>query len=484
MGITSTSLQLPRSRPEEQGIASEAISTFLKALHNNKLDLHSFMLMRHGHVVAEGWWSPYQSYLPHMLFSLSKSFTSTAIGLAVSENLLSLDDSVVSFFPEQAPPIVSDHLAAMSVRHLLMMGTGHVIDTMGPIHQAEDGDWVKAFLGVPVEKEPGTHFLYNTGATYMLSAILQKVTGVTLLCFLESRLFAPLGIKNPTWESCPKGINTGGFGLSLTTEDIAKFGQLYLQKGMWNHQRILSEEWIEEATSKQISNGDGGESDWSQGYGYQFWKCRNGAYRGDGAFGQFCIVMPEQDAVIAITSGTNDMQGVMNAVWDILQPAMKAKPITIDDLSAVDSLTDQLKLLSIEPPQVQATSSLEEVLNGRIYTLEQDAHPLFDTLTLHFSEDSADLILHNKEGEQTVHCGRGAWVESSASILDDSKTLHKIMSSFTWIEENTLELTLQFIETPFRITVEVKVDGDTIALKLAFNVSFDQSEPEVIIGRA
>lgn len=206
---TTSSLQLSRSLPEEQGISSAAISSFIDAVETQSLGLHSFMLLRHGYVVSEGWWSPYKSDLPHMLFSLSKSFTSTAIGFAVTEKLITLDDAVISFFPEEAPATNTDNLSNMTIRHLLMMGTGHVVDTMDTLHKSADGNWVKAFFSVPVEKQPGTHFLYNTGATYMLSAILQRVTGQTLLEYLEPRLFAPLGIHGATWQSCPRGINTG-----------------------------------------------------------------------------------------------------------------------------------------------------------------------------------------------------------------------------------------------------------------------------------
>ncbi|KGE16873.1 serine hydrolase domain-containing protein [Paenibacillus wynnii] len=483
MGTPSTSLQLPRSNPEAQGISSEAIINFLTTIHSNKLELHSFMILRHGHVVAEGWWSPYKSTLPHMLFSLSKSFTSTAIGIAVSENLLSLDDAVVSFFPEEAPDVISDHLATLSVRHLLMMGTGHVVDTMGAIRKSEDGNWVKAFLSEPVEKEPGTHFLYNNGATYMLSAIIQKITGITLLEYLKPRIFSPLGIADPTWESCPRGINIGGTGLSITTEDIARFGQFYLQKGTWDKQRILSEEWIHEATSKQITTGDSGDSDWTQGYGYQFWKCRHGAYRADGAFGQFCIVMPEQDAVIAITSGTNNTQGVMNAIWDTLLPAMNSEPIAIEDPSAAARLTEQINLLAINPPQLQVASSYEEMISGKVYKLEDNDQKL-DTFSLTFTEKGADIILQDHLLDALViHCGRGVWVESYARMLYDTQTDNAIMASFTWISENTLQLTLLFIEAPFCITIEVKVEDNTIVLKQQINIS-DQSDPETIIGRA
>ena len=177
-----------------------------------------------------------------------------------------------------------------------------------------------------VEREPGSLFVYNTAATYMLSAILQKLTGQTLLDYLTPRLFDPLGIVGATWETCPRGISTGGFGLNIKTEDIAKFGQLYLQQGAWNGQQLLSPEWIDEATRKHIDN-DNVAVEWRQGYGYQFWRCRHNAYRGDGAFGQFCIVLPEKDLVVAITSGTNDMQGVMDGIWEIILPALAGEAL-------------------------------------------------------------------------------------------------------------------------------------------------------------
>lgn len=233
-----------------------------------------------------------------------------------------MDDLVCDFFPEQVPEVISPNLAKMSIHHLLSMSTGHEQDPSNPVFSTSDGDWVKAFLSLDVEREPGTHFVYNTAATYMLAAILHKITGQSLLDYLTPRLFEPLGIVGATWETCPKGINTGGFGLSIKTEDIAKFGQLYLQNGVWNGKQLISAQWIAEAVKKQISNGDDPNSEWAQGYGYQFWRCRHNAYRGDGAFGQFCIVVPEQDMVVAITSGVNDMQGVMNGIWEIILPSL------------------------------------------------------------------------------------------------------------------------------------------------------------------
>lgn len=316
-------MRLPRSSPESQGVSSKAIREFIEAANLQVDTLHSFMLVRHGHVVAEAWWKPEAADKPHVLHSLSKSFCSTAVGLAVAEGKLSIDDPVLKFFPEDAPEKPSDKLRQMRVRDLLTMSTGHETEP----RFTDNESWVKTFLAHPVPHKPGAHFQYNSPATYMQSAIVQKVTGQTVLDYLKPRLFVPLGIENPTWMHSPQGISTGGWGLMLRTEDIAKFGQLYLQKGMWHGKQLVPAAWIEQATSKQVSNGSDPARDWDQGYGFQFWRCRHNAYRGDGAFGQFCVVLPEQDAVIAITADTKDMQAELNVVWDKLLPAFHAEPL-------------------------------------------------------------------------------------------------------------------------------------------------------------
>ncbi|MGO4183985.1 serine hydrolase domain-containing protein [Paenibacillus sp. TAF43_2] len=467
-----TTLHLPRSQPEAQGIPSAAVIAFLNTVKEKKLELHSLMLLRHGQVVAEGWWKPYASDIPHMLFSLSKSFTSTAMGLAAAEGKLSLNDAVVSFFPEDVPAEVNSNLAAMEIRHLLMMGTGHDQDTTSKLQQCEDGNWVKAFLDAPVEHAPGTHFVYNSGATYMLAAILQKVTGQTLLAYLQPRLFEPLGIEGATWESCPRGIHVGGWGLNITTEDIAKFGQLYLQKGVWNEQRLLQEDWVDEATSAQISNGDGGVSDWAQGYGYQFWRCRHGVYRGDGAFGQFCIVMPEQNAVLAMTSGTNDLQGILDVVWDHLLPAMESSSLPANQ-EAHSKLADELQQLSLPLPQLPPDSPLEAIIDGIEYTLEQN-EPLWKNISISFEANKAVLLLSKEDIEYTIMLGRGAWVEGTTPLFQGE--YQRFVGSFAWEQENTLQLTLRLIETPFSIYVHILFDGDNIVLSQNSNVLAEKSE--------
>ena len=342
--LHAQSSSLPRSTPEAQGVSSAAIQDFVETADASVNSIHSFMLVRHGQVIAEAWWQPESPTKPHVLWSLSKSFTSTAIGLAVEDGKLSVDDPVLKFFPDDAPAEPSTNLRAMRVRDLLTMTTGH----QDEVNWREAPDWAKAFLAHPVPHKPGTHFRYNTPATYMLSAIVQKTTGQTVLDFLSERLFTPLGIEHPRWDTSPQGISIGGYGLYLTTEDIAKFGQLYLQHGQWNGQQLVPAAWIEQATSKQVSNGSDPHADWDQGYGFQFWRCRHGAYRGDGKDGQFCIVLPEQDAVIAITANTSNMAAELNLVWEKLLPAFSDHALE-ENPSGLAQLKAAIEALSIAP---------------------------------------------------------------------------------------------------------------------------------------
>ncbi|MCB1225470.1 MAG: serine hydrolase [Verrucomicrobiales bacterium] len=340
---TRAAQPLPRSTPEAQGVSSQAVCDFITEL--DKIDtLHSVMIVRHGSVIAEAWWNPESADTPHVLWSLSKSFTSTAVGLAMAEGKLGLDDPVLKFFPDDAPAQPSENLKAMKVRDLLTMTCGHEQELKIQNHQAT----AKEFLAHPVPMKPGTHFQYNTYGSYMLSAIVSKVSGDTVLEYLKPRLFDPLGIENPTWDSSPEGPSLGGYGLYLRTEDIAKFGQLYLQMGLWNGKQLLPAAWVAQATRKQVPNDGKSHAkigiDWQQGYGFQFWRCTHEAYRGDGRAGQLCVVIPAQDAVVVMTADANAFQQQLNAIWDILLPAFsdQALPEDATALAKLNELTAKL----------------------------------------------------------------------------------------------------------------------------------------------
>ncbi len=465
---------LPRSTPEEQGVSSSGILSFIEAVDKDVESLNSFMLLRHGKVVAEGWWSPYHPQAPHSLYSLSKSFTSTAVGLAISEGKLSVDDPVIKFFPEETPSEPSNNLKSMRVSDLLRMATGQ--QTEPP--RTPDVAWVKTFLAHPVPFKPGTHFLYNTSATYMQSAIVQKVTGITVLDYLKPRLFEPLGIENPTWEVSPQGISTGGYGLSIRTEDIAKFGQLYLQKGVWQGKQLVPKEWIDEATARQVSNGSNPSSDWDQGYGYQFWRCRHGAFRGDGAFGQYCIVLPQQDAVIAITSGLKDMQSVMNLVWDKLLPAIKSSPLTAD-LETQTRLSQTLKSLTLRP-QDGSGNPKKEIL-GRKFVFPPNDHKL-ESLILEQDdkEKSVAVVTRFDSTEHRTDCRSGQWTKGKAGW----GSLHEqpIASSGAWTSDDSYTAKICFYETPFTVTASFKFIGNEVHYQAKTNVGFGPKNEFQLVG--
>ena len=336
ISINQLTKGLPRSTPSKK--LEKAMEKYLEAVKNAGQDLHSIMIVQHGNVLAEKWMSEGKEDEPHVLNSVSKTFTASAIGFAIAEGKLKLTDKVISFFPDQLPANISENLEAMTIHDLLTMTCGHDGDLRSNERAARNADkgWVEQFLAYPVDHKPGTFFAYNSPGTYMLSAIVQKVTGEKLVDYLYPRLFRPLGIVNVKWQESPEGINCGGWGLYLKTEDLAKMGQLFLQKGKWDGQQVLPEEWIAEASAKQVASFPAGmdpeaakkskisenTNDWMQGYGYQMWRCRHNAYRADGADGQYILIIPEKDAVIAVTAHIGDMQAELDLIWKYLLPAL------------------------------------------------------------------------------------------------------------------------------------------------------------------
>ena len=486
--IPAPAAGLPRAAPESQGVASADLLAFVAALDAagdaaQADGIHSLMVVRHGHVVAEGWWAPYTPERRHQLYSLSKSFTSTAVGIAAAEGRLRVDDPVLPFFPDEAPAAPAAHLKAMRVADLLRMATGH--QTEPP--RATGESWVKQFLAHPVPFKPGTHFLYSTAATYMQSAIVQKASGEKLLDYLALRLFGPLGIEGATWEESPEGISTGGYGLSIRTEDIATFGQLLLQRGTWEGQQLVPAEWIDAATSRQVANGSNPASDWDQGYGYQFWRCRHGAYRGDGAFGQFCLVLPEQDAVVAITSGTREMQRVLDLAWKHLLPAFRSVPLAADE-AAHARLRDRLAALHVPLP---AAAPVPADLVGRRFRFDDNPAGLATLLVEPGAEGAPPTIVVAAGGtERRIPCGQGRWLSG------DAASPGAVVPGLSWpgmptgpaavaagFDDAAAVLRLCFVETPFVATLRLVPAGEGVTFGGRMNVAFGQTALPPITGK-
>lgn len=468
---------LPRSTPAAESVSSAGILDFLDGVARTKHELHSLMIVRHGRVVAEGWWSPYGPAIKHTMYSMSKSFTSTAVGFAVSEGRLTVDDKVVSFFPDALPAQVSENLAALRVRDLLSMSVGNEKEPTQACVKSKD--WVRTFLAQSITHKPGTEFMYNSAATYMCSAIVQKLTGQKVIDYLTPRLFEPLGITGMTWETCPRGINTGGWGLSIQTEGLAKFGQLYLQKGVWHGKQILPAAWIDEATTFRIQQPGGDKpgrlkanNDWLQGYCYQFWRCQHHAFRGDGAFGQFTIVLPDKDAVIVMTSETKDLQGQLDLVWQHLLPALG------DDAKAADPAADarlaqRLKTLTLDPPKGAASSSVAASIHGKTFLLEPNDLG-FTKAAFSITHDECTLTLHDAAGAHSLPCAMGQWRRGETTLpaprlisggAPPPGMSHKIAASATWKDNHTLELTARFYETPHTDTLICAFDSTGLTLR-------------------
>ncbi len=444
------STTLPRSRPSDQQVDARGLLDFLDGVERTGLELHSLMVVRHGAVVAEGWWEPYRPELVSLLYSLSKSFTSTAVGIAQAEGLLSIDDLVLDHFPDEAPAHPSPNLRAMRVRHLLAMASGHEEDTAQRILGGGATNLVRAFLALPPEHAPGTVFTYNQGCTHTLAVLVSRLSGLSLLDYLRPRLLDPLGIDQALWTLARDGVEQGYSGLHATTESVAKLGQLYLQRGRWEGRQLVPESYVEEATRKHVDNHDRNTNpDWQQGYGFQFWRCRGDAFRGDGAFGQLCVVMPAHDAVVACTAQTADMQGELDLVWKHVLPALRddVQP----DQAAEERLAERLRHLAT--PRVEGTGAGP----GRAVVFEPKGSTAgLRAIRAESAEEGIRLSITHGEGETTVLARPGTWTEAE---LPGGPRLHPVVVSAAWVGEDQFHCDIVYVTTPHRLLLRGVVNG-------------------------
>lgn len=422
----TTTKTFPRTSPSALDVDARGVLAFVDALESTPgVEPHSLMLLRYGQVVAEGWWQPYAADRVHLLYSLSKSFTAAAVGIAVREGLIDLDATALSYFPELDAEITDERSRRIRVRHLLAMASGHREETLDRARAADPTDLVRGFLLTPPDEEPGTVFAYKQPCTYTLAAVVRRVSGVSLVEYLRPRLLDPLGIDDLAWRSDETGAELGFSGCYAPTSTIAALGQLYLQRGVWDGERILDDDWVAAATSTQVANPDEGNPDWSQGYGFQFWMARHG-FRGDGAYGQFCVVLPEQDVVLAMTGQSLDMQAVLDAVWEHLLPAVDGASATGAD-TALEARLASLGLPAVDGGPLQG---------------------LADVGPLARDGDGWRLTLHVDGGTLSVPVGQGEWtvegpLAASGAVEDDG----------------TVRVDVRFVEIPH--LAHVRIDPAT-----------------------
>ncbi|WP_168200441.1 serine hydrolase domain-containing protein [Protaetiibacter larvae] len=474
---------LPRSAPEAQGVSRDAVRSLFARLDAELDSLHGLVLVRHGHVVAEANWEPYAVDAAHALYSVSKSFTSTAIGFAVAEGLLGVDDRLVELFPDAAPADPSPRLAELRVRHLLTMSTGHAEDTFDAVAAgiaSEDSSGVAAFLALPLEHDPGARFVYNTGASYVLSALVQRLSGERLLDYLTPRLLEPLGIVGAGWQQDRHGIDFGGFGLSITTRDIAAFGEFLLRRGRAGGRQLLPAEWIDTASAAHVANASDWP-DWRQGYGYQFWRSRHG-FRGDGAFGQFCLVLPEHDAVIAITASLRELQEPLEILWGALDGLFPASP---PERSPEPSRADgtqgapELAHFEVPAPTGARTSPRLASLAWARYQLEPSSG--FDTLEIEPHREGTTLVFEAEDGVQRIHFGATRWIPGTSTRPAEPAT--PIRARGAWVSDAVFRGRVVAADDPHGVDHELRLDGDDVVWTRTPLVSFGPITTRTSRGR-
>ena len=462
---------LQYSTPEAEGVSSKALLNFL-----NRLDamdyLHGLTVFRHGKVILQCSWHPYDASTPHHLFSLSKSFVSCAVGFAVQEGLLKLTDTLGELFPEYAEDAeISAEAKAVTVRNLLTMRGGQQNCHLGEfIFNESIKPFVQRFLEVPMFTRGGEAFVYNSGNTFMLSAIVQKLTGMKVVDYLQPRLFAPLGIEAPFWDEAPEGISLGGWGLHLSLESLSRFTKLLSDNGKWNGKQLLPPEYLKEATSFQSDNSCNKNRDWENGYGYQFWQCSHpGAFRGDGACGQYALVIPDYDMAVTTLSGLSDMGRILTVIWDELLPAIAGdapvEPVPADQ----QALAERAAALEMPRPQGAFGTSLTDCR----FTLDENTWK-YETLECQFHAAGGKIILGRNGMTSEIPFGYGRWERGYAPELFGrfSPVGGDIAATAAWEKEGTLLLNIALLNHPTFAEVKLEFGGDTVTVQRSLNIWF------------
>ncbi|MGW6209537.1 serine hydrolase domain-containing protein [Streptomyces sp. NPDC055089] len=445
--MSSRRLLLPRAAPAVSGVSSRSIALLLDRLEERSGECHSIMVVHRGHVVAEGWWTPYSADRPHLLYSLTKSFTSIAVGLAIDDGLLSLDDRVVDVLPDHVPADVSEQGSRITVHHLLSMTAGHPVDSLAGAWELEPGDLVKGFLRLPFAVAEGTRHTYDNSTTFILARMVERVTGRGLPEFLDERLFKPMRVDHAEWDRVASGAAFGFHGLHLTTEAVAAFGELLLRGGTWGDRRLVPRDWVELATRRHVDclplDDGSGDADFSCGYGYQFWMSRHG-YHGHGAFGQQCVVIPSHDLVVAVTA-QGESQDVFDAIRECLLPGVGKGGGVRDD----EILAARLRGLSLPP--VPGSAGPARSIGARLdSSAEESALPHGTAVTV----DPADGgWLLRFESLFDIEVGHDEWRES--------RPLGRpVVAAGAW-QGNVFVADLYVITTPHRVRLAVDADAGT-----------------------
>ncbi len=469
---------LPRSSPEAQGVPSSRVMSLIDSVMAiPDAEIHHLVLLRHGSVIADFHPAPFRATDGHTLFSCSKTFVAAAVGIAEGEGLLRVSDPVVAFFPNELPDRVSPWLASLTVRDLLTMQSGIV-----PTDSVRQNSlhWVRDLLALPVTAKPGERFAYDSMCTYLLSAIVGRVSGSSLLDYLRPRLFNPLGITSLNWEASPEGESCGGWGLYLQAESMAKFGQCLLQEGRYAGRQLIPAQWVRDMMTVHVPE---------RGYGYQMWTCAQpGSMRADGAYGQFIIVLPHEDMVCVITQcitavapGNREQAFLFNLVC----PYLTYAPLPESrDFNAL-----QRKMAQFAHPTPQGKAASFRLKKSHNLTISLAPNRMgWQSVSLSQAAKTLTLTVGDSVGRQVpIACGHSAWALSEVPTTFPPHPRGSTLNSFSgfdkpftaaaaygWLSPDDLEIHVLFTDWISGVDLKIHFDADDKGLVTVMR-NFDKS---------
>lgn len=457
--------------PESQGIASEHIIQFLKRLEENAIPMHSMILMRHGVIVAETYYRPYSRNELHRMFSVTKSMVSLAIGLLCEEGKLSLEDRIVSYFPEKIPKEgVHPYIAQITIKDMLRMATAHGKTTY---KQKESVDWVGTFFSVTPSHMPGTVFSYDTSATHTLAALVEKLSKKDLLAYLREKVFDEIGFSKEAYcIKDPMGVSMGGSGMMASPYDMLRVMYLILQGGRWQGKQLLPEWYLKEATRKQIDTfAKGPTFEEMQGYGYQFWRTRNEGYVCYGMGGQLMLVLPEKDMILITTADTQSRQGGVQLIYDAFWQEIYSKisdQALAEDLDGCRILREKWGMRELIVPLGEKYSTWSEKINGVVYVMDHNDRG-FDQIWIWFEEEEGKFSYSGENGGGEISFGLGKNRIGTIEPYGD-----RIAASGVWRSEDTFLIRVHILDESIgTIFIQIVFSGDEIT---TFMKKYEETE--------
>lgn len=469
------------ARPEDEGIAPYSILNFLDTCEKEIQYLYSFAVVKNENMVAEGYYAPMTPGIRKIMHSVSKSVNSLAVGIAIDEGKLGLEDKVLDYFRDKLPPQYDERFEELKVKHLLMMSSNSAYTSASFV--GKGGDWLTHYFSLTPYNVPGREFHYDTGASYTLSCLVTKATGKSTFDFVNERLFKPMGIKNAAWLSDNNGNSTGGWGLYIKFPDMVKLGQLFLNYGKWEGKQLVPEWYMKEATSHKIETKNDPGMGWSYGYGYQFWQGPGNTFLAFGAFGQLIVCDPTKNMFVATTAGCSEQenQRLLGIIYEtIISPALN-QAIPRQD-AEYEKLTDRISSLCLPLAEGGSESNLEEGFFGKKYAFDSNSYKVSSIQFTRKNENTIQIRM-NYEGEDVVvDAGYKKWLTTEAPLDTPMHTMHSF--SYAWKDESTLLLVQYMLNSSYSKFYEFRLTGDGVTLSVALNQTLYDDKPEVVLGRA